>query len=126
MKKNPIISYFRESKEELEKTSWPTQKETIRYTVATIAVTALMAVLFALLDAGLGLGLLELIKLSGSSDTVPNLDISPVVESIESDDGTIDAEILDEDGNVIELDGEGSDDSTDEEASDEESSEDNE
>lgn len=121
MKKNPIISYFRESKEELEKTSWPTQKETIRYTIATIVVTVLCAVFFALLDAALGLGLLELINLTGATNTVPNIDINPVVESIETDDGTIE---------VIE--GEEGSDSTDEDAeatdesSEEETNEDNE
>lgn len=90
MKKNPIISYLRESKEELEKVSWPTRRDTIRYTTATIVMTAILAVLLGALDLGFTTGLRELIDLSGGSSTVPNdIQINPVVESVTTDEGAI-------------------------------------
>lgn len=88
MKKNPIISYLRESKVELEKVSWPTRRDTVRYTVATVVMTAVMAVLLGALDLGFTTGLRELIDLSGGSSTVPSdLQINPVVESVTTEDG---------------------------------------
>lgn len=90
MKKNPIISYLRESKEELEKVSWPTRRDTIRYTLATVIMTAVMAVFLGALDLGFTTGLRELIDLSGATSTVPNdVQINPVVESVTTDDGAI-------------------------------------
>ncbi len=56
--------YFRESKEELEKVTWPTRQTTLRYSLLVIAASVGMGVLFAALDSGLALGLENLIGLT--------------------------------------------------------------
>lgn len=56
--------YFRESKEELEKVTWPTRQTTLRYSLLVIAASVGMGVLFAALDSGLALGLEKLIALT--------------------------------------------------------------
>ena len=55
-----ISDYFKGVNSELKKVSWPTKKETYRYTLVVIAVCAAFALLFWLIDTGI-LGLLELI-----------------------------------------------------------------
>jgi preprotein translocase subunit SecE len=49
---NQIISYFRSSKEEFKKVSWPSRRDTVRYSALVIGVSVAVAVGFALLDAG--------------------------------------------------------------------------
>ncbi len=58
------VSYFRESKEELEKVTWPTRQETIRYSILVVIVSVFMAFFFASLDWALNLGLEQLIRLT--------------------------------------------------------------
>ena len=60
---NVVINYFREAKEELKKVTWPSQKETIRYSLVVIAVSIAAAAYFALADFIFGLGLDALLKL---------------------------------------------------------------
>ena len=55
-----IRDYFKGVNSELKKVSWPTKKETYRYTLVVIAVCAAFALLFWVIDTGI-LGLLELI-----------------------------------------------------------------
>lgn len=50
----PIVNYLRSSKAELLKVSWPTRKDTIRYSTIVLTVSAVVAVFFAALDFGLG------------------------------------------------------------------------
>ncbi len=65
--KNPItwlLNYIREAKEEMGKVTWPSKKETIRYSLVVIIVSVLMAAFFAGLDWVLNLGLEKIIELS--------------------------------------------------------------
>ena len=49
---NPIVRYFRETRGELRKVTWPTREEAWRLTLVVIAVSAAMAVfLGVILDA---------------------------------------------------------------------------
>lgn len=53
---NPVrklVSYFRSSAEELKKVSWPTRRDTVRYSALVIGVSLGIAVFFGALDAGL-------------------------------------------------------------------------
>ncbi len=50
---SPVIAYFRSSKEELEKVSWPTKQEIIRYSTIVVVASVLAAAFFGALDAGL-------------------------------------------------------------------------
>lgn len=65
--KNPItwmIDYIRESKEELNKVTWPSKKTVLNYSIIVIIVSLLTAGFFAGLDWLLQQGLAELIRLS--------------------------------------------------------------
>ena len=57
-----FVSYLRESKQELEKVTWPTQKETVRYTILTIVLSILMAAYFGVLDFILNSGFTALLE----------------------------------------------------------------
>lgn len=64
---NPLkfaVQYVRESKEELEKVTWPSRKETLRYSVLVVVLSVVMAAFFAGLDWSLSLGLEKLIGLT--------------------------------------------------------------
>jgi preprotein translocase subunit SecE len=49
-----LVTYLRSSKSELEKVSWPSRQQTIRYSTLVIAATVILAAFFATLDLGLG------------------------------------------------------------------------
>lgn len=49
-----ILDYLRSSKSEFEKVSWPTRRDTIRYTALVIGLSAVVAIFFAGLDFALG------------------------------------------------------------------------
>ena len=51
---NHIIEYFRTSKEELEKVSWPSREVTLRYGVVIIVGSVVAALFFGTLDFGAG------------------------------------------------------------------------
>lgn len=61
---NTVIKYFRDAKEELKKVTWPTKEETVRYTIAVIAMCAALAVYFGLLDWLLTKGLEALVGIT--------------------------------------------------------------
>jgi len=49
---NPLVSYFRETRGELRKVTWPTREEAWRLTLIVLAVSAVMAIfLGVILDA---------------------------------------------------------------------------
>ena len=52
---NKLISYFKESKEELKKVVWPSRKETIKYTILVIGISFVTAVFLGALDFGLNI-----------------------------------------------------------------------
>ncbi len=63
-----IINYVRSSKAELEKVSWPSRQETIRYGVLVIIASVFVAVFFSVLDMGLGLGIDALLERQTQAD----------------------------------------------------------
>lgn len=52
-----LAAYLRESKEELEKVSWPSRQDTARYVALVIGTCVVVALAIAALDAGLTNGL---------------------------------------------------------------------
>ncbi len=58
-----VFAYLRGSKEELEKVTWPTRTEVIRYSILVIILVILAAAYFGALDYILNLGLGALIGL---------------------------------------------------------------
>jgi preprotein translocase subunit SecE len=60
---NVLVKYLRESKEELQKVTWPTQKETIRYSIIVIVISAICAAYFGAADWLFSKGLEALLTL---------------------------------------------------------------
>ena len=54
---NPAVKYFREAKVELEKVSWPTRKDTVKYSVLVFSLSVATAAFIGALDLGLSEGL---------------------------------------------------------------------
>jgi len=59
---NKLISYVKESKDELKKVIWPSRKETIKFTLLVIGVSLATAVFLGALDFGLNIVLEEVIR----------------------------------------------------------------
>jgi preprotein translocase subunit SecE len=59
---NKLISYVKESKDELKKVIWPSRKETIKFTLLVIGVSIATAVFLGALDFGLNIVLEEVIR----------------------------------------------------------------
>lgn len=57
------VKYLRESKEELEKVTWPSRKDTTRYSVLVIVSCVVLAAYFGLLDFALNAALSALLTL---------------------------------------------------------------
>lgn len=49
-KEKQIVRYFKQTRAELKKVTWPTREEAIRLTGIVLAVTVVMAVFLGLLD----------------------------------------------------------------------------
>lgn len=60
-KENKIVKYFYEAKEELEKVTWPSRKETINSTLVVIGVSLGTALFLGALDFGFSTALQALI-----------------------------------------------------------------
>lgn len=45
-----VVAFFKESRVELKKVKWPTRQETVRYTLAVIAASAMLAVYLGAID----------------------------------------------------------------------------
>lgn len=111
---NKVIKYFIESKEELQKVTWPTQKETIRYTALVVGLTVILAVFFGLVDFGTQTGLDALLNFTDSSSSNAGIDLrtAPAPANIETeagptiDTGDITIEGTDENGDSVTIDGE--------------------
>lgn len=87
---NPISSfiiYLRSAKAELEKVSWPSRQETIRYSVLVCAVSIATALFFATVDLGLSTAVDRILQLRNSPQTttepneIPNF--QPSVEAVD-------------------------------------------
>ena len=64
IKNNVVFSYLRESKEELNKVTWPTRQETNKYSLLVIAISVGIGAFFFFLDLLFNQGLTALINLA--------------------------------------------------------------
>ncbi|HLD17511.1 MAG TPA: preprotein translocase subunit SecE [Patescibacteria group bacterium] len=60
-KRTGLLTYLRQSKEELEKVSWPSRSQAVRYAGMVIGATVALAAFVAALDWALALGFERLI-----------------------------------------------------------------
>lgn len=51
-KKNRIMKFFRETKSEMKKVSWPSKDQLIRNTVVILAFVIIMTIVLSLVDFG--------------------------------------------------------------------------
>lgn len=58
---NKLIQYFRDSKIELKKVTWPTKKETIDHTLIVIGISIAMAIFLGIIDYFLTIGIERLL-----------------------------------------------------------------
>jgi preprotein translocase SecE subunit len=83
-----ITDYLRSSKAELQKVSWPSKKDTIRYSSLVLGISLLVAVFFAGLDYGLNALTTQLLTLrtaapaAATTDTT-NQPTTPVVPGLD-------------------------------------------
>lgn len=61
VRKFSLIKYLKESKQELDKVTWPSRKDTVYYSIAVMVISILAAVYFGVLDYLLALALGALI-----------------------------------------------------------------
>lgn len=51
-KKNRVMKFFRETKSEMKKVSWPSKDQLIRNTVVILAFVVIMTIVLSLVDFG--------------------------------------------------------------------------
>ena len=56
-----MVKYFGEAKEELQKVSWPTKKETTNHTLLVVGISVGVLIFFGIVDYFLTIGLEQLI-----------------------------------------------------------------
>jgi preprotein translocase subunit SecE len=84
---NPIhslIHYMRSAKSELEKVSWPSRQDTIRYTSLVVGVSVVVALFFAALDFGLGKTVEAVLirRAPGAEAPAPTAPIQPITPDL--------------------------------------------
>ena len=60
---NPVVRYFKESREELAKVTWPTSREAMSHTMLVVVFSLAMAAFFGFVDYLLTIGLEGLLTL---------------------------------------------------------------
>lgn len=58
---NKLLTYFKESYEEMKKVSWPTKKQTINYSLIVAGMSVGFALFFSILDYSFNWGLTNLL-----------------------------------------------------------------
>ena len=51
-KQNALVAFFRETKGELDKVSWPSRREVVQLTTIVLVVMVIMGVILGLTDGG--------------------------------------------------------------------------
>jgi len=105
---NPIssaINYFRSARSELEKVTWPSRNEVIRYSALVIVTCVVLAAFFAALDLGLSRGVTTLLQRRGTAPTVQttpttnpadienNLNPSSGIEAVDANGKPVDIQV---------------------------------
>lgn len=73
---NKLVTYFRESFEELKKVTWPTRSQTVNYSLAVVALSLLVAIFIGGLDYGLTYGIEKILTLKQTTPTSAPADVT--------------------------------------------------
>jgi len=81
---NGLIDYFKSSRTELTKVSWPSRQQTIRYSTLVVAISIGVAAFFGVMDIGLS----KLVNASLAYKTLQPTDIEqqsdqPIIPTLE-------------------------------------------
>lgn len=103
---NPIkslIDYLRSARAELEKVSWPSRQETLRYSLLVVGVSAAMAAFFFALDFGLSKAVD--LALNRQPATIQNVPTQPSPSEIENnlEENEPSVQGFDEEGNPVDI-----------------------
>ncbi|MFA6429959.1 MAG: preprotein translocase subunit SecE [Patescibacteria group bacterium] len=85
-----IVDYLRSSKAELEKVTWPSRQDTLRYSTLVIAGSVALAALFAVLDRGLVKGVEMVLVRRVAAPTETTLPTQPI--DVQTQDVQVDAQ----------------------------------
>ena len=97
---NPIsslIEYLRSARAELEKVTWPSRQDTLRYSLLVVAVSVIMAAFFAAIDFGLGQVTTTLLAKRSATSASSTQTQQPVVPDLQPIEG------VDTNGNTVPL-----------------------
>lgn len=98
------INYFRSAKAELEKVTWPSRDEVIRYSALVIVSCVILAVFFAALDIGLNKGVTALLQTrQGTTQAAPTPTASPVVPDLQPIGNNSGIEAVDANGKPVDV-----------------------
>lgn len=75
-----VTAYFRTSKAELEKVTWPSKNDTIRYSSLVVAITIVTALFFAALDLGLVKTVEALLAKKAVPQNQVEIPVTPITE----------------------------------------------
>lgn len=92
-----IASYLRSSKAELEKVTWPTKQDTIRYTTVVIVSCAAAAAFFGLVDLGLSKTVQIIVSRNARTLQAPTTNEAPITTEAPQIEG------VDAQGNPVQL-----------------------
>lgn len=85
-----IIAYLRSSKEEVKKVSWPSRKDTMRYSTLVIGASVCIALFFAALDTGFTEAVSVLLtRRSQPVNSQPQTPITPDLSTVSTSQPTI-------------------------------------
>jgi preprotein translocase subunit SecE len=57
MAQSKIIAFFQETRQEIAKVTWPTQRETVMTTIMIVAMAVIAGIFFLAVDSVLGFGI---------------------------------------------------------------------
>jgi len=63
---NPIVQYFKDTRSELNHVAWPTQRQTVVFTILVAAISLGVAAYVGTLDYGFTTALSEVVAISGN------------------------------------------------------------
>jgi preprotein translocase subunit SecE len=98
---NPIsaaFNYIRSAKAELEKVTWPSRDEVIRYSALVIVSCVILAAFFAALDLGLNQGVTALLNRQPAAPVAPAAspivpDLQPGIEAVDADGNPVNVQV---------------------------------
>jgi len=106
--KNPfvaVITYLRSAKAELEKVTWPSRDEVMRYSALVIASCVIIAAFFAALDLGLNTGVTTILnrRQQPQAPATATPSTSEIEKNLQPTNAANGIEAVDQNGNPVDV-----------------------